>query len=87
MTEFLIQVVIFLIYIFSIKSGRPLVFQTMNSDRSNNLNLKYQRFTVLYCIDIGIRTFEMVTKTQLLFNAFNLTQIAEKCLKIPETPK
>ena len=38
----------------------------MTSDRSTNLSLKYQRFTPLVCIDIGIRKFEFVSKTQFL---------------------
>ena len=33
---------------------RPLIFQTMNSIRSNNQNLKYQRCTLSGCKDIGI---------------------------------
>ena len=36
---------------------RPLIFQTMNSVRSNNLSLNYQRLTPLGCKDKGIRTF------------------------------
>ena len=38
----------------------------MNSDRSNKLSLKYQRFTLSGCRDIGIRKFEFVAKTQFL---------------------
>ena len=38
----------------------------MNPDRSNNLSLKYQRFTPLGCKDIGIRKFKFVSKTQFL---------------------
>ena len=38
----------------------------MNSVRSKNLSLKYQRFTPLSCKDIGIRIFEFVAKTQIL---------------------
>ena len=45
---------------------RPLIFQTMNSVRPNNISLKYQRFTSSDCKDIGIRQFEFVTKTQFL---------------------
>ena len=44
----------------------PLIFQTMNSVRPNNLSLKYQRFSSSDCKDIGIRQFEFVTKTQFL---------------------
>ena len=36
----------------------------MNSVRSNNLSLKYQRFTPSGGTDIRIRIFESVTKTQ-----------------------
>ena len=40
----------------------------MNSDRSNNLSLKYlQRITLTDCRDIGIRKFELVAKTQFLW--------------------
>ncbi len=31
-------------YIFVSQCRRPLIFQTMNSVRSNNLNFKYQKF-------------------------------------------
>ena len=40
-----------------------LIFQNMNSVRSNNLRLKYQRFTPSGWKDIGIRKFEFVAKT------------------------
>ena len=36
----------------------------MSPDRSNNLNLKYQRFTPSGCKDIGIRKFEFLAQTQ-----------------------
>ena len=39
------------------KYRRPLIFQTMNSVRSNNLTLKYQKFTPLGCKDRRINTF------------------------------
>ena len=39
-------------------------FYAMISDRSNSLNLKYQRFTPPGCKDIGVKTFELVAKTQ-----------------------
>ena len=42
--------------------------QTMNSVRSNNLSLKYQRFTPSGCKDIGIIKFEFVAKTQVLLD-------------------
>ena len=38
----------------------------MNSDRSNNVSLKYQRFATLNSKDIGIRKSELVAKTQFL---------------------
>ena len=34
----------------------------MNSVRSNNLSLKYQRSTTLGCKDIGIRKFDCMEK-------------------------
>ena len=41
-------------YIFAILCRRPQIFQSMNSITSNNLNLKYQRFTPSGCQDIRI---------------------------------
>ena len=41
---------------------RPWVFQTDNFVRSNNFNLKYQRFTPSGWKDKGIRNFEFVAK-------------------------
>ena len=38
--------------------------QTVNSVRSNNLSLKYQRFKSSDCEDIEIKKFEFVAKTQ-----------------------
>ena len=43
-----------------------MIFQTMSSVRSNNLSLKYQRFPISGCIDIGIINFEFFAKTQFL---------------------
>ena len=40
----------------------------MNSVRSNNVSLKYQRFVTLGSKDIGIINSEFVAKTQLLFS-------------------
>jgi len=45
---------------------RPLIFQTINSGRSNSLSLKYQRFTPTVCKDIGVRKCKLVAKTQFL---------------------
>ena len=42
------------------------IFQTVNSVRSNNLSLKYQRFKPSDCEHIEIRKFELVAKTQFL---------------------
>ena len=43
-------------------------FQAMNSFIwSNNIILKYQRFTPTGCIDLGIRKLEFVEKIQFLF--------------------
>ncbi len=41
------------------------LFQTMNSDGSNNLSLKYQRYTQSGCKDIWIINFKFVN--QILF--------------------
>ena len=43
-----------------------LIFQTINSVRSNSLSLKYQRFTPSGCKAIGVRKCKFVAKTQLL---------------------
>ena len=45
----------------------------MNSVRSNNLRLKYQRFTLSGCKDIVLRNFN-VAKTQLLNFYLNFFQ-------------
>ena len=44
-------------------SLRPLIFQTINSVRSNSLSLKYQRFTSSGFKDIGVRKCKFVAKT------------------------
>ena len=49
-------------YIFATQCCRPWIFQTINSVRSNNLSLKYQRFRPPGCRDIGFRNFEFVAK-------------------------
>ena len=53
-------------YIFGFQCRRLLIFSTMTSVRSNNISLKYQRFTTLGFKDIGIRKSEFVAKNQLL---------------------
>ena len=42
----------------------------MNCVRSNNIILKYQRFTTLVSKDIGMLKSEFVAKTQFLFSIF-----------------
>ena len=56
-------------YIIATQCGRPLIFQTMNSVISNSL--EYKRFnTSSGCLDIGIRKYEIVAKTQFLSQEF-----------------
>ena len=54
-------------YNLATRFSRPLIFQTINSGRSNSLSLKYQRFTPSGCKDIGIRKCKFVAKTQFLY--------------------
>ena len=49
------------------RCGRTFIFQTINSVRSSIRSLKYQRFAPSGCIDIGIRNFLFVVKTQFLY--------------------
>ena len=42
--------------------GMESLPQTLNSVKSNNLSLKYQRITTSGCRDIGIRKFEFVAQ-------------------------
>ena len=58
--------------IFAAQRRRPQIFQTLNSVRSNNVSLKYQRPTPSGCKDIGIRIFEFVAKTQFLYTKWYL---------------
>ena len=51
-------------YIFATQRWRSWIFQTINSVRSNNISLKYQRFTTLGSEELGIINSEFVTKTQ-----------------------
>ncbi len=53
-------------YIFAIQCRRPCIFQTMISVGSNNLSLKYKKFTWFDIKDIGIRKLEFVAMTQFL---------------------
>ena len=57
-------------FIFGFQCRRPQIFLTMNSVRSNNVSLKYQRFATLGSKDIGIINSEFVAKTQFLFKFF-----------------
>ena len=61
--------------IFAAQCRRPLIFQTINSVRSNNLGLKYQRFTRSGCKDAGIKKSEFVAKTQFLTGSWGLLYI------------
>ena len=78
--EFLSQTLIFSPYIFATQRSRPLIFQTMNCIRSKNLSLKYQRFTLLGCKNIGTRKFEFVAKPGSFWDDFLITT----CLKTAE---
>ena len=44
----------------------------MNSERSNNLSLKYQEFTQSGCGDKVIRKFEFLAKTYFLYKTDSL---------------
>jgi len=52
----------------------------MNFVRSNNFNLKYQRFTSSGCKDIGIRKFEFVAWNQFLSRKIE-TRLKVSCEK------
>ena len=54
-------------YIFRAKCCRPLIVQTVNSVKSNNLSLKYHRLQISGCKDIGVYIFEIEAKTQFLW--------------------
>ena len=64
--ESLPQTMIFNLISSTTQCCRPLIFQTINSDGSNNQSLKYQRFTPSCFRDIGIRKLGFVAKTQFL---------------------
>ena len=49
----------------------------MNAVRSNNVSLKYQRFTSSACKDIGFTKTEFVAKTQFLW--FNYKDLSLIC--------
>ena len=79
-------------WIIATQCRRPLMFQTMKDVRSNNVILKYQRFTSSGCKDIRIPNIEFVAKTQFLLHACTeflriytntwIIIIKNKCLKI-----
>ncbi len=52
----------------------------MNSVRSNNISLNYQRFTTLDSKDIRIIKSEFVAKTQFL--CFNVKHFIEEIFKV-----
>ena len=54
-------------YNLATRFPRPMIFQTINSGRSNSLNLKYQKFTPSVCKDIWVSKFKFVAKTQFLY--------------------
>ena len=66
-------------YSLEIRFPRPLIFQPINSGRSNSLSLKYQRSTPSGCKDIGVRKFKFVAKTQFLSTTNQYTGF-NKCL-------
>ena len=77
------------LYIFSTQYRRSQTFQTMNSSRSKNLSLKYQRFLPSSLKDIEMGKSEFVAKTQFLSvkqcisfykNKFKIKGICEKLL-------
>ena len=67
--EYLTQTLIFWsLYLCNILCRRPLIFQTINSVRSDHPSLKNQRCTQSGCKDIGILNFDFFRQTQFLLN-------------------
>ena len=66
-------------YIFAVQCYRHLTFQTMTSVRSNNISLKYQRFTTKGSKDLEIRKSEFVARTQLLCIIGSSVNVNFKC--------
>ena len=62
---------------FSKPNGVDLIFQTVNSVRSNNVGKKYQSFTPSGYKDKGTRKYEFVSKT-LVF----IKLVTCKCTKL-----
>ena len=71
-------------YIFAIQCRKPLIFQSMNSVRSNSLSLKYQKFTPTGWKDMGIRNFVSVLSKLLNFQSLPIKRgdvIVSYCAK------
>ena len=51
-------------------------FHKINSVRSNDIHLKYKRFTTSGCKDKGIRKFNFVAKNQFLLK-MNIIQVCD----------
>ena len=54
----------------------------MNVVRSNNISLKYERFTSSVCKDIGIRKFEFVAKTHFLYTKIDMYKFIQFFISI-----
>ena len=57
------------IFVFPLQP-ETLIFQNINSVRSNILSLKYLMFLSSGCKDTGIRKFEFMTKSRFLYHHF-----------------
>ena len=53
-------------------SEEPLIFQTMNSVKSNSLRLKYQGLRPLGCKDIGIRNLSFWQSLNSFINEISI---------------
>jgi len=61
-------------YVSRFQRRKPLIFQTKTSVSSNDISLKYQKFTTFGSKDTGIRKSEFVTNTQ-----FPCIMLSMKC--------
>ena len=59
-----------------------LICQHLNPVGSTNISLKYQRFTLSGCTDLGIGKFEFVSNTQFLSFVYLCTSCHKKCFLI-----
>ena len=59
----------------------------MNSVRSNNQSLKYQRFTPSGWKDIGTRKFQFVAKAQFPSAVLELSEFLNACIMYIVNPK